>query len=166
MLHEMAPSRAHKHYGRLPARVGAALSELAALPGSSDALVARIALANVVENIGTEGVADRFGVSSTTVVTATRPTPRDGVSRRTVPVHVPLDGAAGVRRRDQRSGRRDMGAEGRQPEAGYFLEAGARRRGEFGTRRDGRAAVGEAEAAGRHVSTRPSTGAPTGAWMA
>jgi len=162
MLQDTAPSRAHKHYGRLSARVGAALSELAALPGSSDALVARMALANVVENMGAAKVADRFG-PSTAVVTATGPKPRDGVSPRTVPLHLPPKGAAAVRRGNERPGRRDMGAAVRQPEAGYFLEAGARRRAEFRTRRDGRAAAGEAA---RHVSTAPSTGAPTGAWMA
>ena len=171
MLQDTAPSRAHKHHGRLSARVGAALSELAALPGSSDALVARMALANVVENmgaanvaenVGTAEVADRFG-PPTAVVTATGPKPRDGVPPRTVPLHVPPEGAAAVRRGNERPGRRDMGAAVRQPEAGYFLEAGARRRAEFHTRRDGRAAAGEAA---RHVSTAPSTGAPTGAWMA
>ena len=50
----VAPSQAHQHEGRLRARVRAALSELAALPGSSDALVARMALANVAEKIGVE----------------------------------------------------------------------------------------------------------------
>src|SRR4051794_25084004 len=166
MLHEMAPSRAHRHYGRLPARVGAALSELAALPGSSDALVARMALANVVENVATAEVADRFGVPSTTVVTGTGPKPRDRVSRRILPLPAPPAGSAAVRRRNELSGRRDMGAAVRHAEAGYFREADARRRAEFRTRRDGRAAGGEAEAAGAHVSTAPSTGAPTGGWMA
>jgi len=44
----MAPSSVHTHEAPVAARVAAALSELAALPGSSDALVARMALANVV----------------------------------------------------------------------------------------------------------------------
>ncbi len=132
MLQTMAPSTAHQHDGHLSARVGAALSELAALPGSSDVLVARMALANAVENMGTDEMAARRGVPSTTVA---RPRPR---GRATV----------------------------RQPEAGYFIEAGARRRAEFRTRRDERAAGRGPEAAGRHVAIAPATGAPTGAWMA
>ena len=164
MLQTMAASTANQHDGHLSARVGAALSELAALPGSSDVLVARMALANVVENMGTDEVAARLGVPSTSVVTVARPTPRGRVSPGSAPLHSPPKAAA--RRRNERRGRRDTSATVRQPEGGYFIEAGARRRAEFRTRRDERAAERGAEAAGRHVAIAPATGAPTGAWMA
>ena len=166
MLQDTAPSRAHKHDGHLPARVGAALLELAALPGSSDALVARMALANVVEKMGTEEIAEPPGVPSTTVVTAAAPKRRDGMSRRSVPLHLRPDVAAAARRRNARSGRGDASAALRQPEPGYFIEVGARRRAEFRIRRDERAAVREPEAAGRPLATTPATGAPTGARLA
>ena len=164
MLQTMAPSTAHQYDGDVSARVGAALSELAALPGSSDVLVARMALANVVENMGTEEVAARLGMPSTTVVTVARPRPNDRVSPGSAPLLSPPKAVA--RRRKERRGRRDTSATVRPPEEAYFIEAGARRRAEFRTRRGERAAGRGAEAAGRHLATAPATRAPTGAWMA
>ena len=63
----MALSTAHQQDEHAPAGLREALSKWASLPGSSDALVARMALANVGRNMGTEEVAERLDVAPAAV---------------------------------------------------------------------------------------------------
>jgi hypothetical protein len=162
MLPEMALSTAHQQDEHAPAGLREALSKWASLPGSSDALVARIALANVGRNMGTEEVAERLDVSPAAVARVAGLKPYARMAGGTVPLYLLSDVEAAARRLGQS---RDAAAAARQPESNYVVEAVARGRQEFRMRRDERAAAREAAEAD-HLVAGPSTGAPTGAWMA
>ena len=159
------PAPPTSHQNGLPARVRETLSELAALPGSSAALVMRMALANVGGNMGTADVAERLDMTSAAVSNVAGLTPYDRVSGGTVALYLRPDVEAAAQRLDGYRRRRDVGAAARQAEAASLVEAAARRREEFRTRRDQRAAAREARA-DRQLTTVPSTAAPTGTWMA
>jgi uncharacterized protein YdbL (DUF1318 family) len=150
MLPDMAPSTPHQQDGHVPAHLREALAKLASLPGSSDALVARMALANVGRNMDTEEVAERLDVAPAAVAKVAGLNPYARVAGGTAPLYLLSDVEA---------------AAARQAESGYVVETVARGRHEFRMRRDERAAArGSAEAA--HRAAVPLTGAPTGAWMA
>ena len=162
MLPEMALSTAHQQDEHAPAGLREALSKWASLPGSSDALVARIALANVGRNMGTEEAAERLDVAPAAVARVAGLKPYARMAGGTVPLYLLSDVEAAARRLGQS---RDAAAAARQPESNYVVEAVARGRQEFRMRRDERAAAREAAEAD-HLVAVPSTGAPTGAWMA
>ena len=163
MLPVTAPPTAQQH--GLPARVREGLSELAALPGSSDALVMRMARANVGGNMGTAEVAERLDMASAAVSNVAGLTPYDRVSGGTVALYLRPDVEAAAQRLDGYRKRRDIGAAARQAEAAYLVEAAARRREALRTRRDERAAAREAGRADRQLTIVPPS-APTGTWMA
>jgi len=159
MLPATAPPTAHQH--GLPARVRAALSELASLPGSSDVLVMRMALANVGGNMGTAEVAERLDMASAAVSNVAGLTPYDRVSGGTVALYLRPDVEAAAQRLDGHRRRRDIGAAARQAEADYLVEAAARRREELRARRDERAAARERSGADWPLATVQAIGAPT-----
>jgi hypothetical protein len=150
MLPDMAPSTPHQQDGHVPARLREALAKLASLPGSSDALVARMALANVGRNMDTEEVAERLDVAPGAVAKVAGLNPYARVPGGTAPLYLLSDVEAAAARR---------------AESGYVIEAVARGRQEFRMRRDERAAARESAEAD-HRAAVPSNGAPTGAWMA
>jgi hypothetical protein len=150
MSGSMVPSTPHQQDGQVPAHLREALAKLAALPGSSDALVARMALANVGRNMDTEEVAERLDVAPAAVAKVAGLNPYARVTGGTAPLYLLSDVEA---------------AAARQADSGYVVEAVARGRQEFRMRRDERAAA-RAAAETDHRAAVPLTGAPTGAWMA
>ena len=165
MLPEMALSTAHQQKEYVPAGLREALAKWASLPGSSDALVARMALANVGRNMDTEEVAERLDVAPAAVAKVAGLKPYARVVGGTAPLYLLSDVEAAARQLDEHGRRRDEGAAARQAESGYVVEAAARGRQEYRKRCDERAAARETAEAD-HLVNLLSTGAATGTWMA